>query len=448
MRQQSLPALILESYPKDNVKMSTSRSGSFINLPDIEKALIELSEKASYELSEKLESLEAVQTVETHAYSNRNSEDVMLLRNLIHRLEKLFRKFGNYVYLLESLVQPYHRCLELTWRLQGAIHSPHWKFLPQVDLREIPTTHDIADILPKESYRHPIDPRHDFKPIMVYGKEAFNENQYLLTEFNKLQASSYHPENNTSTFIQQEKFSALVTDTYPTIPKNSTKYRKFSENNDWCTKTTSYEDLALFARNTQPLSDPNNDGFFTNIYPGIAIGGTVDGSGPGYTSKLAANIALAVCHQESAALVSRLSNSSLGLQNPGQELTPDSALPKTADTSAIVFDWLQLVIAKAHQAIKSAQDAGSCTASFYVLLACTNEQASTNKSQYSDGYMLFFAAIGDVEIHVYSRDNDEWVSVCKEPGVFDKPRTDTSETPGGQKKIISNTSRHRWSPWR
>jgi peptide methionine sulfoxide reductase MsrB len=75
--------------------------------------------------------------------------------------------------------------------------------------------------------------------------------------------------------------------------------------------------------------------------------------------------------------------------------------------------------------MKNVELAGSCTASFYVLT-----RTAAKDQEGANGYVLMFAATGDVGIQIYSSDK-KWTSVCSDPGFYDKIRTDKTEKTGG-----------------
>ena len=90
-----------------------------------------------------------------------------------------------------------------------------------------------------------------------------------------------------------------------------------------------------------------------------------------------------------------------------------------------IFTWIQKVAILSHRTIKNTAEAGSCTASFFVITRVKN----------SADYLCCFASTGDVEAFYCTFDKEtgkkKWQFLYKEPDEFSILRMDTSHTPGG-----------------
>lgn len=166
------------------------------------------------------------------------------------------------------------------------------------------------------------------------------------------------------------------------------------------------------------INDPNNDGYLITVFPGLAVGAVVDGSGCGLRARLAANIVLAVLYEMIGGLVDIFKNSS-----PAPVASSD------------IYNWMQKVIVNAHRRIKKTTEAGSTTASFFILSKTSQTTKNSNNDVTSDGlnhkYTCFFAATGDVEAFFYSKKQNKWKYLFRDPSRFDALRIDPSHTPGG-----------------
>lgn len=207
----------------------------------------------------------------------------------------------------------------------------------------------------------------------------------------------------------------------------------------------------------------------------------MDGSGSGAHARLSANLILSTLYENLSELNDRIHGKKRGSVVRGSD---DSAIPsKTPRASSAgerrrsfsnaaatkppalivntgpanssdIYEWLQKVVVLAHQKCKSVTEAGSSSASFFVILKraeysstfLTSPQDPNNNNQQPTAdnfhsnstiynpdldYVCFFAAVGDVEAYHYSKYTGKWSNILKEISPFDRVRIDSTRSPGG-----------------
>ncbi|KAI8813014.1 hypothetical protein BJ742DRAFT_790761 [Cladochytrium replicatum] len=286
------------------------------------------------------------------------------------RVERILFRLQNELYLVQPILDIYASLNTRLYAATGKATSQHWGYLPDVPL-------SVRQQLDRKTWtrRSPIDARYDYSVVTYNNRDGAITMglKHPLFKLNKVEVGC---EN-----VSKSVFSATLAATYPLVPNPR---------------------RALNSKEPEKvlLNDPNNDAWFScSLANGVVVGATADGSGRGPQARLAAGVVMAITY----------------------EMIPEltTAYSGVSARSSSVFEWIHKVIVRSQQIISSLNEAGSTTASVYVIVPT------------KDGNRLcMYAFIGDVEGFHYNSTTRTWRSLGRHPLLHEEVRLNTSSTPG------------------